>query len=209
MEFLKEILGDDLYSQVKEKIDAHNGEEANKDSLIKLANLTSGEYVGKGKYDALNEQLTGKQGELDTANNLIADMKKNAKGNEELQNKIKGYEETIATMQKEMEANKVWSQVKVNLLTEHCKDIDYATFKLKESLNDKGITLELDGNENIKGWDDMISGLKTQLPNQFGTADANVVTPSGATVAKLPAGNIARDTEPQTLADALKMKYES
>ena len=57
MEFLKEILGEELYKQFEEKINAHNGDEANKDKQIKLANLSSGEYVGKGKYDALDELL--------------------------------------------------------------------------------------------------------------------------------------------------------
>ena len=65
MEFLKEILGEELYKQFEEKINAHNGDEANKDKQIKLANLSSGEYVGKGKYDALDELLKGKTTELD------------------------------------------------------------------------------------------------------------------------------------------------
>ena len=43
MEFLKTVLGEDLYKQVADKL---NG---NKD--IKLANLASGEYVSKQKYD--------------------------------------------------------------------------------------------------------------------------------------------------------------
>lgn len=53
MEFLKEILGEELFNQIAEKINAHNGNEANKDNQIKIGNLGSGEYVGKGKYDAL------------------------------------------------------------------------------------------------------------------------------------------------------------
>ena len=54
MEFLKEILGADLYAQITEKINAHNGNEANKDKQIKIGNLGSGEYVGKGKYVLLD-----------------------------------------------------------------------------------------------------------------------------------------------------------
>ena len=76
MEFLKEILGEELYNQFVEKVNAYNGNEANKDKQVKIANLGGGEYVGKGKFDALNQQLTSKQTELDTANNLITDLKK-------------------------------------------------------------------------------------------------------------------------------------
>ena len=44
MEFLKEILGEELYAQVAAKL------EGNKD--VKLANLASGEYVSKAKYES-------------------------------------------------------------------------------------------------------------------------------------------------------------
>ena len=76
MEFLKEIVGEELFNQFSEKINAHNGNEANKDKLIKLANLGTGEYVSKAKHDALQALLDGKTTELDTANGLIADLKK-------------------------------------------------------------------------------------------------------------------------------------
>ena len=88
MDFLKELLGDELYSQIESKINEHNGNEANKDKQIKLGNLGTGEYVGKGKYEALNEMLKGKEAELMTANGLIAELKKGTKGNEEMQQKI-------------------------------------------------------------------------------------------------------------------------
>ena len=45
MEFLKAILGEELFSQFAEKLNAYNGDEANKDKQIKLANLGGGEYV--------------------------------------------------------------------------------------------------------------------------------------------------------------------
>lgn len=167
MEFLKEILGEDLFAQVAEKINAHNGNEANKERQIKLGNLGSGEYVGKGKYDALNDLLAGKQTELDTANNLIAELKKGTKGNEELQGKITGYESQVADLQKQLQETKVKAALKVGLLSENCTDVDYVTFRINANLQEQGKTLELDENDNIKGWDDILSGAKTQLPNWF------------------------------------------
>ena len=82
MEFLKEILGDALYAQVEQAMNAYNGNEANRDKQVKLANLSTGEYVGKGKYDALQAQLDGKDTELTTANNLIAELKRYPAGPE-------------------------------------------------------------------------------------------------------------------------------
>ena len=112
MDFLKDILGEDLFAQVSEKINAHNGNEANKDKQIKIGNLGSGEYVGKGKYDALNELLTGKQTELDTANGLIEQFKKSAKGNEELQGKIIQYETTVKDLQAKLNEQQIKSALK-------------------------------------------------------------------------------------------------
>ena len=87
MEFLKAILGDNLYEQVETKINAYNDNEANKDK-VKIGNLGSGEYVAKGKHDSelqkIQTLLDGKTTELDTANGLIAELKKGTKGNEDL-----------------------------------------------------------------------------------------------------------------------------
>lgn len=64
MEFLKSVLGDELYSQFTEKLNAYNGDESNRDNPIKIANLSTGEYVGKGKYEALEQSLAGKNTEI-------------------------------------------------------------------------------------------------------------------------------------------------
>lgn len=203
MDFLKEILGEELFSQVAEKINAHNGNEANKDKQIKIGNLGSGEYTSYAKYKALEDTLTSKQGELDTANGLIAELKKGTKGNEELQGKISGYETQVADLQKQLQDTKIKSAVKVALLAAKAQDVPYLTFKLEEKLKEKGRTLELDENENIKGWDDLLSDLKTQLPAQFETAGSGGIDPN-----PLPQGE-HKPTEPQTLADALRMQYEN
>lgn len=178
MEFLKAILGDDLYKQVEEKVNAHNGNEANKDKQIKIGNLGSGEYVGKGKFDSeiekLNLLLSGKDTELQSANNLIADLQKATKGNEEMQSKFTEYQSQVTQLQAQLQETKIKSALKVALLSEKAMDIDYLTFKVNEKLKGEGKALELDENENIKGWNDILSGLKTQFPTQFEKANSNV-----------------------------------
>lgn len=173
MEFLK-VLGEELYQQIVAAINSYNGNEANKDNQIKLANLATGEYVGKGKYDALNDLLKGKDTELATANGLIADLKKGTEGNEELQGKISNYETVVVPqLQQKLQEVRENSAVKIGLLAAKCTDVPYVTFKLMEKLKAEGKTLELDDNDGIKGWDDIISGLKTQLPAHFETASGD------------------------------------
>lgn len=114
------------------------------------------------RYGKLKTDHESKMNELTEANNLIAELKKSTKGNEDLQNKIGGYETQVAQLQAELQKTKLESAIKVALLSEKAMDVDYLTFKLKE----KG-ELELDENDHIKGWEDKLAGLKTQFPNQF------------------------------------------
>lgn len=167
MEFLKVILGEELYNQLESKLNEYNGSEANKDKPVKLGNLGAGDYVSKGKFDALNAQFSGKQTELDTANNLIAELKKGTKGDEGLQTKISGYETQVADLQTQLAETKLKSALKVALMAEKAADVDYLTFKINEKTKEKGETLELDENDNIKDWTDKVSALKTQFPNMF------------------------------------------
>jgi hypothetical protein len=74
MEFLKEILGEELYTQVAEKLSG---------TKIKLADLSGGQYVDKGKFDAQAAQMAQHKTttadltkQLEDANAQIAEMGK-------------------------------------------------------------------------------------------------------------------------------------
>ena len=184
MDFLKELFGGKAltFEELTQAIAAHNGNEANKGNQIKVGNLGGGEYVGKGKYDSeierLNALLSGKDTELATAQGLIEQFKKSAKGNEDLQGKIAQYEKEKADLAAQLLQTKIDGALKVALLSEKAMDIPYLTFKINEKLREDGKTLELDGNDQIKGWDDLLSGLKTQFPTQFESSTGIEVIPN-------------------------------
>lgn len=166
MEFLKDILGEELFKQFQDKLNAYNGDEAHKDKLIKLVNLTDGGYVSKDKYTNLETDLAGKGAELDKANGLIAELKKSAGQDETLKGKISEYETTIAELKAENDKLKVENALKFALAQAGAVDVDYLVFKAKE----KG-EIKLGDDGKIKGEADLISGLKTQLPAMFKGAD--------------------------------------
>ena len=114
------------------------------------------------RYGKLKTDHDGKIAELTEAQNLISELKKSNKGNEDLQGKIGAYESQVAQLQAELEQTKLDAAIKVELLSSKALDVDYLTFKLKE----KG-ELALDESGKIKGWDDKIAALKTQFPTQF------------------------------------------
>ena len=199
MEFLKEILGEELYKQVETALNAYNGNEANKDKQIKLANLGSGEYVGKGKYDSLQALLDGKTTELDTANGLIAELKKGTKGNEDLQGKITGYETQVQQLQAELEKTKLENAIQLALRDAKAVDPDYLAFKLREKYSADELTL--DENGKVKGMDDKLAGLKTQFPAQFEGSGSKKVIEN-----KLPDEHGGGDSV--TKDDFAKMSYQ-
>ena len=180
MEFLKAILGEELYNQFISKINEFNGDEANKDKQIKLANLTDGAYVSKDKYTSLETDLSGKDAELIKANKLIEELKKSTGKDEGLQQKITDYESEIETLKQENADLKTENALKFALVAANLHlsqlislvlqsvDVDYLVFKAKE----KG-EVKLGDDGKIKGEDDLISGLKTQHPAMFEASGSN------------------------------------
>jgi hypothetical protein len=202
MDLLKTILGDELYNQVTEKINAHNGDKANKENQLKLANLAKGEYVGKGKHDALQAMLDSKTGELETANQLIADLKKGTKDNEDLQGKISTYESQVADLQKQLLETKIDYAAQLAIRDAGGSEVDFLVYKLKALAEGK---LELDENDKIKGIDEMMTTLKTQSPAVFETGKNNLQIEE----IKLPENQGNREPEPRSLADAIEQSYKT
>ena len=63
---LEELLGAELYAQVKAKIDAANAGQEDKLKHVRYADLSEGEYVSKAKHDSLQALLDGKSTELES-----------------------------------------------------------------------------------------------------------------------------------------------
>ena len=161
--------------------------------------FTASEEHLDDRYGKLKLQHEGKIAELTEAQNLIEELKKSNKGNEGLQQKVSDYEAQVAQLQEQLAQTQLEAEIKVQLLGAKALDVDYLTFKLKE----KG-ELALDENGKIKGWDDKLAGLKTQFPTQFeDTSKKNILEN------KLPENKEhGGESEPKSLADALRMQYE-
>lgn len=206
---LKELLGDDLYKQVQAKIDEKNSTETDKLKHVRYTDLSEGKYVSKEKYDSeldkLNTLITGKDTEIGNANKLIEELKKASKGDEGMQQKISTYETENARLQKELEETKVNSAIKVALLEAHAVDTDYMTYKIKTALKEKNEELKLDDEGHIKGWDNMLTDLKTQFPTQFTASSGSDDGKRNIIENKLP-GPTNKDTG-LTREDILKKTY--
>lgn len=70
MDFLKEVLGEELYQEVANKLAGND--------KIKLANLANGEYVSKDKYSASETLASERKAQLEAVNAQLADLKAKA-----------------------------------------------------------------------------------------------------------------------------------
>lgn len=157
--------------------------------------FTSSEENLDIRYGKLKTDSENQASQLKEAQKLIEEMKKSTTGNEDLQKKVTEYETQVANLSKQLSATKVASALKVALLSEKAKDIDYLTFKLKE-----GGEIELDDKEQIKGWSEKIASLKKQFPNQF----------EASSIKKIDPNKLNKDGKNDTLTreSILKMPYK-
>ena len=163
------------------------------DSMKTNKIYTSNEENIDIRYNKLKSDNENTLKQYNEAQSLIEELKKSAKGNENLTAKISEYEGKIKTLTEQLANEKLANAIKVGLLSEKATDIDYLTFKLKESGN-----LELDDKEQIKGWSDKIADLKKQYPNQFENTAFKKIEP-----------NVLNHGEDETLTkeSILKMSY--
>lgn len=170
MEFLKEILGDDLYEQVKTKVSSYN-EKADKDKRVSIANVNSEDYVAKAKYDQLQNDLNNTKTSLDTANTTIADLKKNNGDNADLQAKIQNYEtekKALETKHKE-ETQRLIKESAIKDALYNVKAKHPELLLSKFDLNK--IVLDEKGEKVVAGIDDQINSYKETYKDLFGTED--------------------------------------
>ncbi|QHI72894.1 phage scaffolding protein [Aminipila terrae] len=169
MEFLKEILGE-KYAEFEKLINDYNVKPENKEKQIKLADLGTGEYVGKGKYSTMETDNNNLKEQLKTANGTIETLKKSNGDNETLQKTIKEHEETIKNLRVDSEKSRKEYSLKDKLRSIDVTDPDYLIYK--HGGVDK---FNFDKDGNPIGLEETVKSYKESIPQIFktGKADTN------------------------------------
>lgn len=191
---LKEILA--AQNLTEEQINAITA--AMKENKI----YTSAEENIDIRYNKLKEDKQAQDNEFQKAQELIKQLQDSAKGNEEIQNKIKEYEAQIEQLKTDAAKAKLDYAIKTGLLERNVNpdSIDYLLFKINQDNKE----LKLDENDKLQGID--FDELKTKYVSHFKVEDSNAskrLDPNS-----LPQGG-EPNNEPKSLADALKQKYSN
>lgn len=138
MEFLKKILGEELYAQVAAKLEGNDS--------VKLANLATGEYVSKSKYD---DELAVKEKRIQE----LADTIKNFEGVDvkQLQADVENWKTKYSH---DLESARLESAIKLAI----AKSGTRSEKALMGMLDKDAIKIDKDG--KITGLDEQIEAIK-------------------------------------------------
>lgn len=135
---LREVLGEELFKQVEEKLG---------DKKIDIVN--DGRWIPKDKFDTVNTEKNEYKGQIDDLNKELGKLKKQVKDDDEVTKRIGELEKEIGNKEKEMEKIRETNAIKFEVLKANPKDV-------------KDILPHID-NEVVKIEDGEVVGLKEQL----------------------------------------------
>ena len=184
---LKELLGEELYNKVKEKL----GD--------KKIMIDDGNFIPKARFDEVNEQKNEYKKMVDDRDKQLESLKEKAKGHDDLTAKLTELEEQNKNTKTEYEAKmaelKKNTAIDLFLSKQKAKNV-----KAVKALLDMG-KVSLDG-ENLIGLEEQLKALKESDPYLFGDAKPKVGGGSNPPP-------VDPNDKPVSLGDALKQHYQS
>ncbi|QVK17726.1 phage scaffolding protein [Mycoplasmatota bacterium] len=191
MEKLKQLLGEDLFKQVSEKIGSNK-------YIFGLAE----NYIARTRFDEVNNAKNEFEKQVKEYNKKVEDLTKSAKSTEELNTQL-------ATLKADFEKKEVDYQTRLKETRENTAlkmafngkvhDVDYAISQVDKS------KLKFDENGNItEGLDDQLKTLKESKSFLFVPEKKDVPNPFGfKKIGGDPNQNPPQHQEPKGIAEAL------
>ncbi len=138
---LKELLGEELYSQVQDKL----GDK-------KIDIVSEGNWIPKEKFDQVNEDKKSYKKQVEDLNQDLGKLKDKLKDNEDATKTIDDLKEQIADKETELAKTRKQNAIKLEVLKANPNDVA----DILPHLKDDSISINEDGS---------ITGLKEQLEN--------------------------------------------
>lgn len=140
---LEQILGEELYSKVTDKLG---------DS--KIAIISDGNWIPKAKFDDINTEKNDYKTQVDNLNIQLGKLQKQLEDNDDASKTIKDLQKDIADKEKELEKTRKSNAIKLEVLKANPNDVADILPHLKDDI----ITIAEDG--TITGLNEQIEALK-------------------------------------------------
>jgi prefoldin subunit 5 len=148
---LKELLGEELYNQLMEKLgDKH-----------KVAIISDGNWIPKEKFDNLNEEKKQYKKQVDDLNRQLGELQGKLKDNEDANQTIEDLKKQIESKETELASTRKANAVKMDVLKANPNDVA----DIIPHLKDDAITLNEDG--TVTGLEEQLKALKETKPYLF------------------------------------------
>lgn len=154
---LKELLGEELFSKVTEKVEEH-----------KIAVVSDGSWIPKEKFDSVNSEKNDYKKQLSDRDKQLEDLKGKAAGNEELTAEIERLKNENEQSRKEYE-NQLSKQTYDFALDRALIDAKAKNLKaVRALLNTEAISLDGD---NLLGLTEQLEAVKESDPYLFAESE--------------------------------------
>lgn len=182
---LRELLGEELFEQVQEKLG---------DKKIDIVN--DGRWIPKSKFDDVNTEKNEYKEQIEGLNEELGKLKDKAKDNDDVTKKIEDLEKEIEDKEKEMESIRKSNAIKLEVLKTNPRDIN----DILPHIDSEIVKIE-DG--KVTGLEEQLKDLKENKSYLF-----KEEAPEGTGGSK--GGGPKGDKEPTvgSLGDALKLHYK-
>lgn len=171
---LKEILGEELYIQVQDKL----GDK-------KIDIVSNGQWIPKHKFDDINEEKKQYKEQVDELNQELGKLKKQLEDNQDATKTIEDLQKQIKDKEEEMIKIRKQNAIKLEVLKANPNDVA----DILPHLKDDTITIAEDG--TITGLQEQLENLKENKPYLFKQVEPQGTGGSigGGEKKKQPTGN--------------------
>lgn len=149
-ETLEQILGEEIYNQVIDKL----GDK-------KIAIVSDGNWIPKAKFDDVNTEKNEYKAQIDNLNQELGKLKEKLKDNDNANETIADLQKQIENKEIELEKTRKSNAIKLEVLKANPNDVA----DILPHLKDESISINEDG--TIEGLKEQLEGLKESKPYLF------------------------------------------
>ena len=217
---LSEVLGEELYAQVEEKINAINATQPDKAKHVRFADLSEGGYVSRSKYDdavnGLKSQVSDLQGQLSQRDTDLAGLNDQLTAARADAGQLAEAQKQLGALQSKYEKDsKAWEAKNAQQAYEYAirskaGELKFSSVAAKKEFIREAIaqSFKQDG-DTLLGYSDFLTKYRESDPGALATETAPEVAPKSDPPTIVLPGATNPAPHKMSLAEAMRAKNEN